>query len=377
VRSDAASARRERQHDLAGAGFEWDDAGAMSALDLVQELGHEEILVLHDRAAGLQAVIAIHDTTLGPAVGGTRMQPYASLDAALTDALRLARAMTYKAALAGVDRGGGKAVIIGDPGRDKTRSLLQAYAKVLERLGDRFHSAPDMGIDGRDVAVLSRMTSHISRGPRDSELDAADLTALGVLESIRAAARLLDLDLEGLHVAVQGLGQVGHRLVKRLAAEGARLTVADRDPGRVERSVEQLGLAAVEPDAIYDVAADVFSPNAGGGILNQETVPRLRVRAVVGAANGQLAEGAVGLALLERGILYAPDYVANAGGLLSLLLEAGEADERQVTERVRGIGTRLSELWERSEHEGTPPQLLAEQLAEERLAKVRDLACLR
>jgi leucine dehydrogenase len=155
------------------------------------------------------------------------------------------------------------------------------------------------------------------------------------------------------------------------------LTVADRDPGRVERTVEQLGVAAVEPDAIYDVDADIFSPNAGGGILNEETLPRLRVRAVVGAANDQLAERRMGAMLHERGILHAPDYVANAGGLLSLLLEVGEADEAQVTERVKGIGAQLGELWERSQHEGTPPQLLADQLAEERLTKVRDLACRR
>lgn len=343
----------------------------MSAFDLARELGHEELLAVHDRDTGLRAVIAIHDTTLGPAVGGTRMRLYPSLDAAAVDALRLARAMTYKAALAEVPRGGAKAVILGDPARDKTRALLAAYARLLDRLGGRFHSGGDMGIDERDVAVMARLTRCMSHAPAGAKVGAADLTALGVLASVRAAARALGHELEGLRVAVQGLGQVGLRLARLLKEEGARLTVTDVEAGRVERAVTELGAVAVAPAAIFDAEADVFSPNADGGVLSAETVPRLRCGAVVGAANDQLADPGDGDRLHERGILYAPDYVVNAGGLLSLLYEIGEADEAGVIARVEGIGARLADLLERARAEAMPPHRLADRIAEERLAAAR------
>jgi glutamate dehydrogenase/leucine dehydrogenase len=343
----------------------------MNALELSRALGHEELLVVRDEAAGLHAVIAIHDTTFGPGVGGTRMRPYPSLDAAVSDALRLSRAMTYKAVMAGVERGGAKAVILGDPARDKSRPLLQAYARLLERLGGRFRTGPDMGIDGRDVAVLGRMTKYITHTVEGAKVDAADLTALGVLESMRSVARALGAELHGLRVAVQGLGQVGARLARLLGAAGARLTVADVDEGRCERIAEQTGAARVAADAIYDVDADVFSPNAMGGILNDATLPRLRCRAVCGAANEQLEDPRHGDALDARRILFAPDYLVNAGGLLSLLFELGETDEEGVTRRVVGIGPRLSELFERARREGTPPHRMADRIVEERLAEAR------
>jgi leucine dehydrogenase len=343
----------------------------LTALEDLAAAGHEEVVLLRDAASGLHAVIAIHDTTLGPAVGGTRMREYPSLDEAVRDALRLSRAMTYKAAMAGVDRGGGKAVILGDPARDKTRALLSAYARAVDRLGGRFHTGCDMGIDLRDVAVIGRHTRYVSHTPPDAKLDTAGLAALGVFESIRAAARALDHPLDGLRVAVQGLGQVGYRLARMLAGEGARLTVADVDATRVERAADELQAAPTPPDRIYDAEADVFSPNAGGGILNDSTIPRLRARAVVGAANDQLADGRHGAALHERGILYGPDYLVNAGGLLSLLYEVGEADEDGVTRRVREIGDRLTALWERARREGALPHAVADRMAEERLDAAR------
>jgi leucine dehydrogenase len=343
----------------------------MTALELAREMGHEEVILVQDAAAGLRAVIAIHDTALGPAVGGTRMRLYPTLDDATVDALRLARAMTYKAALAEMPRGGGKAVILGDPARDKTRALLVAYARAVDRLGGRFQSGADMGIDARDVAVMSRITRHISHTPPDAKVDTAELAALGVLASIRAAAAETGRSIEGLHVAVQGLGQVGYRLARMLAKAGARLTVADVDAGRTERAAAELPAAIVAPDAIYDVEADVFSPNAAGGIINDATVPRLRFRAVAGAANEQLAEPRHGDALHERGILYGPDYVVNAGGLLSLLFELGETDEEGVKGRVEAIGGRLSALWDRARREGVAPHRLADRIAEERLAAAR------
>jgi glutamate dehydrogenase/leucine dehydrogenase len=343
----------------------------LSALELVAELGHEELVFVHDRASGLRAVIAIHDTTLGPAVGGTRMRLYPSLDDAAADALRLARAMTYKAVMAGVERGGGKAVILGDPARDKSRALLAAYARAVDRLGGRFQTGCDMGIDGRDIAVLSRLTKHVSHTTPGSSLETAGLAALGVFESIRAVAALLERELAGLHVAVQGLGQVGYRLARQLAAAGARLTVADVDEGRVERARAELAAAAVDAGSIYDVEADVFSPNAAGGVVNDATLPRLRCRAVVGGANEQLEQARHGDALHARGIVYAPDYVVNAGGLLSLLFEIGELDEAGVVARVQGIGGRLAALLAEARERGEAPHRAADRIAEQRLAQAR------
>jgi leucine dehydrogenase len=343
----------------------------VTALDLARALGHEELVAVREPASGLTAVVAIHDTTLGPAVGGTRMRAYPSLDAAAVDALRLSRAMTYKAALAEVPRGGGKAVIVGDPARDKTRALLAEYARLLDRFGGRFHSGPDMGFDLRDVAVVARLTRYMTLVPAGAGVDAADLTAMGVFESIRTAARALGRDLAGLGVALQGLGQVGFRLARLLGGAGARLTVSDLDAGRVERAAAETGASVVAPEAIYDVETDVFSPNAGGGVLDGGTIPRLRCRAVVGAANEQLADPEDGDRLHGRGILYAPDYVVNAGGLLSLLFEIGETDEAGVVARVRGIGARLGEIFDRARSEGVAPHRVADRIAEERLAAAR------
>lgn len=343
----------------------------MTALELARQMGHEELILVQDAAAGLRAVIAIHDTALGPAVGGTRMRLYPTVDDAAVDALRLARAMTYKAALAEMPRGGGKAVILGDPARDKTPALLTAYALAVERLGGRFQSGADMGIDAGDVAVISRVTRYVSHTPPDAQVDTAELAALGVLASIRAAAAERQRTLDGLHVAVQGLGQVGFRLAYLLRKAGARLTVADVDAARADRAAAELQAAVVAPDAVYDVEADVFSPNAAGGIINDATLPRLRCSAVAGAANEQLAEPRHGDALHARGILYGPDYVVNAGGLLSLLFELGETDEQGVRRRVEAIGGRLAELWARARREGVAPHRLADRIAEERVAAAR------
>jgi glutamate dehydrogenase/leucine dehydrogenase len=343
----------------------------MSVLDLAREMGHEELLFATDAAAGLRVVIAIHDTTFGQAVGGTRMRLYPTLDDAAVDALRLSRAMTHKAVMAELDRGGAKAVIVADPARDKTRELLTAYAELLNRLGGRFDTGPDMGIDSRDVAVLAQMTRHVSHAPSGSSLEAADLTAIGVLEAMRAAARRWGAGLAGLHVALQGLGQVGYRLARLLAGEGARLSVSDVDAGRVERIVAETGARPITVDAIYDVEGDIFSPNAAGGVLDEGTIARLRCRAIVGAANEQLLEPHHGDRLHERGILYGPDYVVNAGGLLSLLYESGELDEEGIKRRVRGIGDRVSAVWERAQAEGLPPHRIADRIVAERLAAAK------
>jgi leucine dehydrogenase len=343
----------------------------VKAFAYAERWGHEEVILRRDARAGLRAVIALHDTTLGPAIGGTRMRTYASEDDALLDALRLARAMTYKSAMAGMRYGGGKAVIVGDPARDKTEALLTAYAQAVERLGGRFHTGTDMGLDERDIVVMSRVTRHATHTAAGARIDSADLAALGVFASIERAAQELDRPLRGLHVAVQGLGEVGRRLARQLAGAGARLTVADIAAGRVGHAVSLWGATAVTPEAIYDVEADVFSPNAAGGVLGEATIARLRCRAVVGAANEQFADDGAGDALLARGILYGPDYVVNAGGLLSVLFETGELDEKGVTARVRGIADTLADVWARARKEGTPPHRIADGIVEERLHAAR------
>ena len=339
------------------------------ALTLAQALGHEEVHLVQDRASGLQAVIAVHDTTLGPAAGGTRMWLYPSLDAAMADALRLSRAMTAKAVWAEMAYGGGKAVIVGDPARDKSEARLLAYGRAVERLGGRFQTGCDVGIEAADLAVMARETRHVSHTAPGSTLETADLAALGVAEAIRAVADLLDRPLARMHVAIQGLGQVGGRLASQLAAEGVRLSVTDLDPERARRAASALGATVLSPEDIYDAEVDVFSPNALGGVLNDETLGRLRCRAVVGAANEQLAEARHGDLLHERGIVYAPDYVVNAGGLLSLLFETGQTDEAGVLARVRAIGPRVHGLLQRARDAGTPSHRLADRVVQERLGR--------
>lgn len=341
----------------------------MDFFELARQLGHEEVVVLR-LDSGLRAVIAIHDTTLGPAVGGTRMRPYRTFGDAVVDALRLARAMTYKAAMADMAWGGAKAVVPADPTRDKTPAFYDAYARALERFG-RFHTGGDMGLDGQDVAELARRTQFMTRTPAGSAFCAAELTALGIHAAIGTAAGVLGVGTDRLHVAVQGLGEVGSRLAKRLAAEGVRLTVADVDAGRARAAAVECAARVVEPDALLGVEADVFAPCAAGGVLNDVTVPRLRCRAVVGAANEQLLEPHHGFALMARGILYAPDYVVNAGGLLSLLFERGELDEVGIVDRVRGIGTKVASVWARAQAEGVPPHVVADRMVEEKLMQTR------
>ncbi len=343
----------------------------MTSLERLDAEGHEELVIVRDAPSGLRAVIAIHDTRLGPAVGGTRMKRYPSLDLAVEDALRLSRAMTRKAALAGITRGGGKAVILGDPATEKTPALLLAYARALEHLGGRFFTAGDMGIGSDDLAVMARATRHVSRLGPHSPVDPSALAGLGVYHAVVAAARYLGLPVTGLRVAIQGVGKVGSVLAEHLAQDLARLTVADVEDTNVARLVHNLGASAVPADEITRVECDVFSPNADSGALDLERIAGLRCRAVVGGANEQLAAPELGDALAARGILWAPDYVANAGGLLCLPFELGEADVAGTHERVRRIGDRLVEVWTRSAHEGTTPGRVADRMAEEVLAMAR------
>ncbi len=340
-------------------------------LDLAAALGHERVIVVADRAAGLRAVIAIHDTTLGPAVGGTRMRTYPSFDDAVVDALELSRAMTYKAAFADLRMGGAKAVIQGDPLTGKSRALLEAYGRAVAELDGRFVTGGDLGIGQDDVRFLAKFSRAFEHAPPGEGPDASDLTAIGVLAGIRALAERLGDPLAGFHVALQGVGEVGARLARRLAEAGARITVADAQAARAKAVAAEVGAELVAAEAIFDVACDLFSPNATGGVLDEFTVPRLRCRAVCGAANNPLANAYAGYDLAARGILYAPDFVVSAGGILSILFERGELDERQIVSRVERIGTDLTELFIAAEREGEPAFKLAERRVEEKLAAVR------
>ena len=335
--------------------------------------GYERVLRCRDARGGLDAVIAIHDTTLGPAAGGCRMWPYASEREAVADALRLARGMTHKAAAAGLPLGGGKTVLIGDSRRGKSPELFRALGRVVESLGGAYYTGEDVGVSTADMAEIRRETRYVA-GLADTSGDPSPVTAAGVLHGIRAAARhrLGSAALDGLTVAVQGLGHVGFALCERLRAAGARLIVADIAPEAVARAVSELGATAADPDEIIGVEADVFAPCALGGVIDGAAARRLRAAIVAGAANNQLAAPAHGAALHRRGILYAPDYVINAGGLINIswdVLRPGELYDRAAAlAEVARIGGRLADIFARGARRNRPPEEIADALARERLA---------
>jgi leucine dehydrogenase len=336
----------------------------VATLDLAAEWGHEEVLVLQDAASGLRGVVAVHEARRGPAIAATRLWPEASFDEALGAALRLSRAMTRETGGAGLAYGGASAVLIGPGARSKDRPLLSAYARVLERFAGRVLAAADRGFEERDLTVLGRMTKHVAYKAGAGE-GAADWTAQGVVECVRETARQEGRELDGLHVAVQGLGQIGYRVARRLAAEGARITAADTDAARRERAQDELSLEVVAPGEIYDVEADVFSPNAGGAGLDESTIPRLRCRAVAGGARDVLAGDGEAELLHERGILYAPDFVVGAGGLAAALdLAAADEDDREMVaqERVGAVSERLREIFRLSREDGMSPLRVAQRL---------------
>ena len=328
---------------------------------------HEHVSFIADRATGLRAIIAIHNTALGPAMGGCRMWPYRTEAEALADALRLSRGMTYKCALAGLAYGGGKAVIIGDARADKTPALLRAMGRAVDALGGRYITAEDVGTTVRDMDRLREVTAH-ARGVSHGTGNPSPATAWGVYAGIRAAVahRTGRADVAGLTVAVQGLGNVGRTLATYLARDGARLVVADIDAHARDWATAALGAEAVEPDRLIEVEADVFAPCALGAVINDETVPRLRAGIVAGAANNQLAAPRHGDALAARGILYAPDYVINAGGVIDIAAEGPDYDADAVLAAAARIGETLRAVLARSEREGRPPHRVADRMAEER-----------
>ena len=331
----------------------------------IAEMGHERILLCSNPEVGLKAIIAVHSTVLGPGLGGLRMYPFKDFEEALTDALRLSRGMTYKAAAAGLNLGGGKAVILGDPARDKTPELLRAFGRFVDGLGGRYVAAEDVGIGVRDVEVMAGETLHVAglvSGAAASG-DPSPVTARGVHAGMRAAVAhgLGRRDLSGLRVAVQGVGSVGIHLCERLHADGARLLVADVNPGAVRCAVERFGAEAVEPEWILGADVDVFAPCALSRVIDDVAVERLRARIVAGAANDQLDEPRHGDALARRGVLYAPDYVINAGGIVNILGElSGRYEQSAVHARVDAIGERLLSILRESDATGQAPGRVAD-----------------
>jgi leucine dehydrogenase len=331
---------------------------------------HEAVHLFRDRDSGLTAIVAVHSTALGPAAGGTRFWHYVDESAAVTDALRLSRGMSFKNAMAGLPMGGGKAVILSDPVGTKTDALIAAFARNVESLGGRYVTAQDVGMSAQDMIAISQITRHVCGLPAGTDQAGGDpgpSTALGVFLGVKAAIkRALGRDsAAGVHIAVQGVGSVGGGLARLLAAEGARLTLADRNRDAAKALAEALGAAVVEPDAIMAIEADVFSPCALGAILDEAGIAGLKVAAVAGGANNQLAVPADGDRIKARGILYAPDYVINAGGIINVGVEYLRLGDRKAVEaRVAGIPDRLNQIWDESAATGDNPARVADRIAQ-------------
>lgn len=335
----------------------------------MEKYGHEELVFWYDKTTGLKAIIGIHDTTLGPALGGCRMWNYHSEDEAITDVLRLSRGMSYKNAAMGLDLGGGKSVIWADSRTDKNEALLRAFGRLVQSLGGRYITAEDVGTNAEDMAVMARETDFVG-GLKETSGDPSPATALGVLEGIKAAVQMVfgSDSLIGKTVAIQGMGHVGQLLAQLLKEEGANLVVTDIRP-EYRKTAEELKAIWVEPEAIYDVEADVFCPCALGAILDDDTIPRLKAKVVAGSANNQLKETRHGIELLNRNIVYVPDYVINGGGVVNVADEFhrdGYHRERAY-ERVRQIGTQVFEILQRAKNEQIPTQEAADRLAESRM----------
>jgi leucine dehydrogenase len=344
----------------------------MSVFDNSDYDNHEQVLFCRDREAGLFAIIAIHDTTLGPAAGGCRMWPYGSVNDAVTDVLRLSQAMSYKNALAGLPLGGGKSVIIGDPNKDKNEKLLTSFARFVQRLGGQYYTAEDIGIGINDVEVLARESDYVFGLTTTG--DPSPFTARGCFEGIRAAVKhkLGRESLDGLKVAVQGVGNVGRFVCKNLYEVGAELIIADVNPEAVAYAVENFGAKVVAPEEIYSQDVDIFSPCAMGGVLNDDTIPQLKTSIVAGVANNQLAEACHDQLLHDRGILYAPDYVINAGGMLNASGDIlGQYDVNQVMERVTGLYDATLRIFEMAQQEGRLTSEVADDLARQKIAAGR------
>lgn len=347
----------------------------MGIFERMQHDGHEQLVFCYDKVTGLKAIIAIHDTTLGPALGGCRMWPYESEDAAVEDALRLSKGMTYKSAASGQNHGGGKSVIWGNPKTDKSEEFFRAFGRYVQSLGGRFITGTDVGTEKTDFVYSKMESKYLVALPEEhgGSGDSSIITAYGVWRGMKACA--MDVwgsdSLKGKRIAVQGLGKVGFHVVEHLVDEGAIVTACEVLAENVKRLKDAFPtITVVDADQIYDVPCDIFSPNALGAIINDETIPRLKCRVVAGAANNQLQEPRHGDELFARGILYAPDYVINAGGLIQVADELLGYNRDRAFRKTAQIYDRLLQIFDISRRESIPTYLAADRLAERRIAKV-------
>ena len=348
----------------------------MSIFEQIAQRGHEQVVFCHDEVSGLKAIIAVHDTTLGPALGGTRMYPYKSDEEALIDVLRLSRGMTYKSAASGLNLGGGKAVIIGDPKQLKSEQLFRAYGRFVQGLAGRYITAEDVGTTVRDMEWVRHETDHVTGISRalGGSGDPSPMTALGVFQGMRASLKFQSgvESLAGKHIGVQGVGAVGRHLVDLLIADGAKVSVCDIDQDNLKKvTAKHAGVSVIAPAAIYDADMDIYAPCAMGATVNPETISRLKCSIVAGSANNQLAkERRDGPALAERGILYAPDYVINAGGLINVANELEGYNDERARQQVNGIYDIISDIYGIARDEEQLPHEAANTLALRRIAGI-------
>lgn len=345
----------------------------MHLFETIGSSEHEQVIFCHNKDAGLKAIIAIHNTTLGPALGGMRMWPYATEQDAVDDVLRLSRGMTYKAAVAGLNLGGGKSVIIGDPRKDKSEALFRAFGRFIDSLHGRYITAEDVGIDVNDMEYVFQETDNVVgvHQVHGGSGDPSPFTAYGTLQGIRASLqrKFGNEEIGNYSYAVQGVGHVGLELVKLLRREGAKVFVTDINEESVQSAVE-LGCEAVGTEDIYDVDADVYSPTALGATVNEQTIPRFKFSIVCGAANNQLATEDCGDELERRGIIYAPDYAVNAGGLMNVSIEFEGYNRERAKRMTRAIYYNVSKIFQISERDGIPTWKAADRMAAERIAMV-------
>ena len=344
----------------------------MEIFEAMAKREHDQLVFWSDVASGYRGLIAIHDTTLGPALGGTRFWNYASEAEAITDVLRLARGMTYKAAITGLALGGGKSVIIGENHTTEREAIFRAHGRAIESLGGRYITAEDVGTSVDDMEYV-RMETQWVTGLREGSGDPSPITAFGVYQGVKACARFRygEESLEGRHVIVQGLGHVGYHVCKYLAKEGTRLSVTDIEDDRVRTAVADFGATAVAADDVFGIDADIFSPCALGAVINDDTLDRLKVDIVAGSANNQLAETRHGQALHDRGVVYAPDYVINAGGMCNVYGELSGWTAEQSKEKAGAIYDSLLQIFEYAREENIPTSQAADSVARRRIAEAR------
>lgn len=348
----------------------------MANVETIFQGEHEQVVFFTDPHSGLKSIVAIHNSQLGPALGGCRMWNYESTDQALEDVLRLSKGMTYKAAVAGLNLGGGKAVIIGDPKKDKSEALFRSFGSFVDCLGGRYITAEDVGTDVNDMEFIFMETDNVVgvAETHGGSGDPSPWTAKGVVEGLKACveARMGAPDLKGLAVAVQGAGNVGGHLVELFCRAGMKVFVCDIDKSRCEKLSQQFKeqVTIVSTDDIYDVDAQIFCPSALGATINEKTIPRLKCQIIAGSANNQLANTECGDELFKKKVMYAPDYAINAGGLMNVSIELGGYDERRANRMIRNIYFCMKEILQHSAKENLPEYRCADQVAEKRIREI-------